>query len=299
MALTEEDVLGSTSPLSFDDAREEARVLRKVPTGIADLDSIVNGGFPSGSTVLLWGDIGAGMQEYVYTAASKTALVNQRPSAWHYYLGDHCDDSDLPTKIAYITFARSRGTILQELATSFNPEYYDAFRDFTTFKDFSSLYYRHSVVPSSWTQQEDPFDLPSSNVLEELVTFLEEEAQDSLVIIDSLTDLALSEAVEMRDLVTTVKGLQRAAKGWNGIVYLLLTRGVIENRYERMFMDSADCCLAFEWKTSQRSSTRQRYMHLEKFTGVLPHLARDKIARFPTMISASQGLVVVYMERIS
>ncbi|TLZ53926.1 MAG: hypothetical protein E6K17_08920, partial [Methanobacteriota archaeon] len=51
--------------------------LRKVPTGIADLDSIVNGGFPEGSLVLLLGDIGAGTQEYVYTAASKLAMVRR------------------------------------------------------------------------------------------------------------------------------------------------------------------------------------------------------------------------------
>jgi KaiC/GvpD/RAD55 family RecA-like ATPase len=299
MALTEEDVFGSTSPNASYGAKDEHMVVRKVPTGIADLDSIVDGGFPSGSAVLLCGDIGAGMQEFAYTAASKIAIVNQRPEAWHYYLGDHCDRSDLPAKICYITFARSRDTILQELATSFNPEFYYAFRDCTVFKDFSSIYYRHSVVPSAWTQQEDVFDLPSSNILEELVDFLEEEAQEAIVIIDSLTDLAVSEAVEMKDLVTAIKGLQRAAKRWNGLVYLLLTRGILERRHEQMLMDSTDGCLVFEWKTSQRSSTRQRYMYLEKFTGVLPHLPRDKIARFPTMISSNQGLVVVFMERIS
>jgi len=297
MTLTDDDFFGSVGALPFE-GEDEIRI-RKVPTGIADLDSIVDGGFPSGSVILLWGDIGAGMQEFAYTAASKTAIVNQRPESRHYYLGDHCDDSDLPTKICYVTFSRSKEIILQELATSFSSEFYYAFRDYTLFKDFSNIYYRHSVVPASWTEQEDLFDLPSTNVLEELVTFFEENAEDALVIVDSITDLAVSEAVEMRDLVTTVKGLQRASKRYNGLVYLLLTRGILEHRYEQMLMDSTDGCLVFEWKTSQRSSTRQRYMYLEKFTGVLPHLPRDKIARFPTMVSANQGLVVVYMERIS
>lgn len=273
--------------------------LRKVPTGIADLDSIVEGGFPGGSSVLLCGDIGAGMQEYVYTAASKIALVNERPASRHYYLGDRCDESDLPARVCYITFSRSKATILQELATSFNAEYYRAFRDRTVFKDFSNLYFRHSVVPSSWTQEEDWFDLPSANILEELVAFLDENAQDSMVVIDSLTDLAISDLVEMKDLVTAIKGLQRAAKRWDGLVYLMLTRDVLEKRVERLLMDSTDGCLVFEWRMAARSSARQRYMYLEKFTGVLPHLPRDKIARFPTMVSANHGLVVVFMERIS
>lgn len=277
----------------------EATKVRKVPTGIADLDSIVDGGFPSGSTVLLSGDVGAGMQEYVYTAASKTALVNQRPEARHFYLGDRCDASDLPTQVCYLTFSRSKEIILQELATSFNGEYYRAFRDYTVFKDFSSMYFRHSVVPPSWTHEEDLFDQPSSNILEQLVNFLDENAPGALVVIDSLTDLAISEAVEIRDLVTTIKGMQRAAKRWNGLVYLMLTRGILERRHEQLLMDSTDGCLVFEWRSSARSSARQRYMYLEKFTGVLPHLPRDKIARFPTMVSSNSGLVVVYMERIS
>lgn len=296
MALTRESLYLSVDALP--EPLDPTRV-RKVPTGIADLDSIVDGGFPSGSTILLSGDVGAGMQEYIYTAASKTALVHERPEARRYYLGDHCDGSDLPNQVCYITFSRSKEIILQELATSFNGDYYRAFRDRTLFKDFSSLYFRHSVVPSTWTQEEDLFDLPSKNILEELVTFLDENAQDSMVVIDSLTDLAVSDLVEMRDLVTTIKGLQRAAKRWNGLVYLLLTRGILERRQEQLLMDSTDGCLVFEWRSSARSSSRQRYMYLEKFIGVLPHLPRDKIARFPTMVSANNGLVVLYMERIS
>jgi KaiC/GvpD/RAD55 family RecA-like ATPase len=296
MALTRDSAYLSVDALPL--PLERVRV-RKVPTGIADLDSIVDGGFPSGSTILLSGDIGAGMQEYIYTAASKTALVRERPESRHYYLGDHCGDSEVPDHVCYVTFSRSKEIILQELATSFNGDYYHAFRDRTVFKDFSSAYFRHSVVPASWTEQDEAFDQPSTNLLEDLVSFLDENAHDSVVVIDSLTDLAISNLVEPRDLVTLLKGLTRAAKRWDGLVYLLLTRGILEPRQEQLLMDSTDGCLVFEWRSSPRSSTRQRYMYLEKFTGVLPHLPRDRIARFPTMVSATHGLVVVYMERIS
>ena len=296
MALTEGDVLDSLRPIPHDSADP---VVRKVPTGIADLDSIVDGGFPSGSTVLLLGEIGAGMQEFVYTAASKIAIVNDRPEAWHHYLGDHCDDSDLPAKICYVTFARSKDTILRELSAGFNEEYFHAFRDRTVFKDFSPWYFRRSVVPQEWTDHEDVFENPSGNVLEDLVSFLDEHAEGAVTVIDSLTDLTATEEVEMRDVVMTVKGLQRVAKDWGGVMYFLLTRGILERRHEQMLMDSVDGCLAFEWKGYARSSSRQRYMYVEKFTSVLPHLPREKIARFPTMVSSAQGLVVVYTERIA
>ena len=294
--LTNERVYSSEETLnvSFDPL-----ALRKVPTGIADLDSIVGGGFPEGSLVLLLGDIGAGTQEYVYTAASKIAIVRKSPELRHYFLGPACDDSVLPDRICYVTFSRSREAILQELGASFNSEFFYAFRDLTTFRDFSAAYFRNSVIPSTWTQQENPFEARSENVLEGLVSFLDENARGAMVVVDSLTDLVETEAVEMRDLVTTVKGLQRASKEWGGITYLLLTRGILDKRFEQMVVDSVDGCLTFEWRTYARSSNRQRYMYLEKFTSVLPHLPRDKIARFPTMVTSNQGLVVVYMERIA
>jgi KaiC/GvpD/RAD55 family RecA-like ATPase len=274
-------------------------LIRKIPTGIADLDSIVEGGFPSGSTVLLWGDIGAGMQEFVYTGASKIALVKENGRLRNYLLGHGCEDSVLPERICYITFSRSREAVLQELAASFNSDFFYAFRDATIFKDFSSAYFRHTVVPRSWTHDEGTFGQPAEDLLESLVDFLDGNADRAMVVIDSLTDLAETATVAKDDLVAVVKGLQRAAKGWDGIVYLLLTRGILEPRYEQMIVDSVDGCLVFEWKNYLKSSKRQRYMYVEKFTSVLPHLQREKIARFPTMITSYQGLVVVYMERIA
>src|SRR3989440_5158763 len=133
MALTRESAF-----LSVDALPEplEATRVRKVPTGIADLDSIVDGGLPSGSTILLCGDIGAGLQEHGYTAASKTAPVHERPEARHYYLGDRCDHPEDPDQGCYVTFSRSKEINLQELATSVHGEYYRAFRHHPRSQDF-------------------------------------------------------------------------------------------------------------------------------------------------------------------
>lgn len=277
----------------------ETTSIKKIPTGIADLDTIVNGGFPSGSTVLLLGDTGAGQQEFVYTSAAKISIVRDNPELRNYFLGETCNQSVLPEKICYVTFARSKEDILLETATSLNREFFTAIKDRTMFKDFSGIYFRRTIVPQSWTHQESPFDSASRDLLESLVDFLEENASNSMVVIDSLTDLVEIEAVEMNDLIATVKGIQRASKKWDGIVYLLLTRGIMEKKYEQMVVNSVDGVLVFEWKNYANSSMRQRYMYVEKFASVLSHLSLQKIARFPTMVTSSQGLVVVYMERIS
>ena len=296
MALTQDDELPLlTAPTKIIDPT----LIKRIPTGVADLDTIVEGGFPSGSTVLLWGDVGAGAQEYVYTSASKLAMARAQPQARHYWLGSACENSHLPEKICYVTFSRSREVVLQELATSFNKDFFYAFRDMTVFKDFSSSYFRNTVIPSSWTQQESPFESKGSNILEQLVDFLEDNAEDAIVIIDSLTDLIETDVVEIKEIVTTLKGLQRAAKAWDGIVYLLLARGILERKHEQLIMDAVDGCLTFEWKNYLKSSKRQRYMYVEKFISVLPHLTHERIARFPTMVSYNHGLVVVYMERIA
>src|SRR2546430_17359772 len=82
MALT-----GESAFLSVDALPEplEATRVRKVPTGIADLDSIVDGGLPSGSTILVCGDSGTGLQEYIYPAATKKAPLPQRPERTHQF----------------------------------------------------------------------------------------------------------------------------------------------------------------------------------------------------------------------
>jgi archaellum biogenesis ATPase FlaH len=135
-------------------------------------------------------------------------------------------------------------------------------------------------------------------VLEALVNFMDENAPNSLVIIDSLTDLAVSANIEITDLVQVLRGMTRIAKKWNGIVYLILTRDIVDERKQRMIMDSVDGALVFEWSKFAMSSKRQRYLYVEKFMSILPHLDKERIARFATVVTSESGLVVIDTERV-
>ena len=274
--------------------------VNRIPTGVSDFDTIVKGGLPAGSLVLLLGDVGAGQREYVYTSASKIAIVSENPHLRKYYLGSSAENGLLPKKICYISFTRSKDDILKEVAVSFNPQYVEAMERLTTFKDFSGDYFKRTVVPDSWTHNVDdnPFGGHSGNLLEKLVTYLDDNAHDSVVVVDSLTDLVETDEVSDDDLIATMKGLQRASKNWNGIVYLLLTQGIMETKYQQMLMDAVDGILNFQWRNYLNSSKRQRYMYVEKFLGLMPHLEAERIARFPTMVTSHQGLTILYMERI-
>mgnify|MGYP005834271961 CR=1 FL=1 len=274
-------------------------IAKSIPTGVADFDSIIKGGFPAGSVVLLVGELGAGQVEFALTSAAKLSLVKEHPESAGFLLGPG-KNATLPDKICYITFSRSREEVLQEMQYAFNKEFYEHFERNVRFKDFSDAYFRKTLVPRSWTGEAPSlFSSPSNdNVLESLVNYLDENAPGSMVVIDSLTDLVVSASIEITDLVAVLRGMQRVAKKWGGVVYLVLTNNILDERKQRMIMDSVDGSLVFEWSRFANSSKRQRYLYVEKFISLLPHLDKERIARFATVVTAQSGLVVIDTERI-
>ncbi len=276
--------------------------LKRIPTGVSDFDNIVKGGMPLGSVVLLLGDLGAGQNEYAITSAAKLSLVRENPRSAEFYLGTSVRDRHMPERIFYVTFSRSKEDILEEIRMSFNEDFYDCFKRNVIFQDFSDKYFRQTLVPRSWAG-DGASALFSNNgdqgLLESLVSWLDENAKDSMVVIDSLTDLLLSTKIETTDLVAVLKGLQRVSKRWAGVVYLILTKDVVDEKMQRMIMDSVDGALMFQWSKLGISSRRQRYMHVEKFMSILPHLEKERVARFATTVTASSGLVVIDTERIA
>jgi len=284
-------------PLDVDEDRWKYRI----PTCVAAFDSIIHGGVPVGSLVLLLGEIGAGQTEFAYTSAAKLALAKTKPNLRTRIFGGYFKNISIPDKICYVSFTKSERDILREVSISFNEEYYQAFKENLVFKDFSKMYFRHSIVPPSWSSRENSFftqDNNSHNLLEELINFLDQNGKGNLVIIDSLTDLLISPNIETDKLLSILKGLQRVSKEWDGMIYMILTKDVTPPLIEKAISDITDGLLVFDWYKSSVYSRRQRYMYVGKFIGVLPHLDQARIARFMTDISGRSGFVVANSERI-
>lgn len=278
----------------------EGDVLR-IPTGVADFDSIIQGGMPVGSVVLLLGDVGGGGLEFALTSAAKIGIVKEFPDTRNFMLGDAGKDGTLPEKMCYITFSRSKEDLLREVKMSFNRDFYESLSTRLLFKDFSKDYFMHTVVPTSWVDsgQEGIFsDKKQDGLLESLVDFLDQNAPKSMVIVDSLTDLVVSESVNFQDLVALLKGIQRMAKQWEAVFYLILTDEILDRKRQQMIIDSVDGVLKFEWAKFHHTSKRQRYLYVEKFMSVLPHLDQERIARFATLITSQSGFVVINTERV-
>ncbi len=276
--------------------------MKKIPTGVSDLDAIIKGGVPAGSVVLLFTEIGAGGLEYVYTSSAKLLIVKENPNEITTFLGDACEGSVLPDDLYYITFSRSDEDILEEVRASFNQNYYDAIQTDLEFKDFSQEYFQRTMVPSSWSSESPADNFLSGgsdkDLLEELVHFLDENAEDNMIVIDSLTDLLTNTSIDRNKLITIIKGMRRASKKWGGIIYLLLSKGIVDKGLEYQIIDSVDGVLSFQWSKTTRSSQRQRYLLVDKFMSVLPHLKREKIARFTAEVSDYEGYTVINYQKI-
>jgi len=274
----------------------------RIPTGVADFDSIIQGGLPVGSVVLLLGDVGGGGHEFALTSAAKIGIVKEFPETRAFMLGDAGRDGLLPEKMCYITFSRSKWDILRDVKMSFNKDFFDSLKGNLLFKDFSKDYFRHTVVPTSWLgpEQTDLFssEKKDEGLLESLVDFLDQNAPRSIVIIDSLTDLVVSETVNFQDVVALLKGIQRMAKTWGCVFYIILTDEILDRKRQQMVIDSVDGVFKFEWAKFHHTSKRQRYLYVEKFMSVLPHLDQERIARFATLITSQSGFVVINTERV-
>jgi KaiC/GvpD/RAD55 family RecA-like ATPase len=276
--------------------------VQRIPTGVADFDSIIQGGLPAGSVVLLLGDVGGGGHEFALTSAAKIGIVKEFPDTRSFMLGDAGKNGVLPDKMCYITFSRSRNDILQDVKLSFNKDFYESLKTNLLFKDFSKDYFMHTVVPTSWLDSEETqgifSDKKKDGLLESLVDFLDVNAPKSMVIMDSLTDLVVSETIPFQDVIALLKGIQRMAKKWSSVFYLVLTDEILDRKRQQMIIDSVDGVLKFEWAKFHHTSKRQRYLYVEKFMSVLPHLDQERIARFATLITSQSGFVVINTERV-
>lgn len=268
------------------------RLRLRMPTGIASLDPVLDGGVPPGSAVLLLGEHGAGNVEFVQTSLMQLSLRKQT--------GTTGGNLMLPDGISYVTFTRMREDILKEMALSFNPGLYERLEENIVFHDLSELYFDASIVPTDWYGEGSVIERlqkrqrkENGNILAEIVRVLDGSPKNSLIVLDSLTDIAppLAEGPRWHAFIAFLRGLQRASKRWNTTIYLLLTSGILDRSRELEIADCVDATLLFRWEESS-AQRRQRVMHFEKFRGVMPRLEDKDLVKFAVKVSAAGGFEV-------
>lgn len=249
--------------------------MNRFKTGIHVLDN-VSGGIPPG-TVILSEDVGTGGKEFALTS-----MMNY-------------------PKAHYVTVTETPEELLKDLELYFpkNKDWINRINVFSLSKEF----FAKTIIPFSWISEEASLSLmKSENILEKLVEFFNSTEEGSLIFIDSLTDLVRKteifgrREIEWEDLIDFLIGLRKLARNRNLLIYLYLTRGVLDEKRSEEIYYTANGVLIFEWIIEK--DRVKRAMHIRKLLGILPFLEKQKIQRYEITIDPDQGLVVSRLERI-
>jgi KaiC/GvpD/RAD55 family RecA-like ATPase len=262
---------------------------QKMPTGISSLDPILDGGVPPGSVILLLGDLGAGNYEYVYSSIVNNLQLAKEGAQ---------RGAGTPQEIRYITFTRLEEDVRQEITSSLHIDGLDVLLDSVHFDDLSELYFDNSVVPDEWYSHSDIMTrlqkrTSRENILLQLSRVINGVKPGSLIVLDSITDVATQSTIPnyWTNLTGFLRGLQRVSKQRGITSYLLLSRGILDSPKEMELADIADAVLLFRWEETT-GARRQRVMYFEKFRGVMSHLEERDLVKFAVRISTTGGFEV-------
>jgi KaiC/GvpD/RAD55 family RecA-like ATPase len=262
----------------------------RIPTGISQFDSIIGGGAPAGSVVLLASEGGAGGREFLYTSAVMNALVHADRELFDLYYGDLHERADPPEEIHYVSFTADQTELIEEMRYTLDDELLEAGGDRIEFADLSTEFFQPSPIPTNWyagrtqeiTNLGDNHD--RRGVFEALGTYLSDNAANNVVLLDSMTDLLdiSDDRLEWSEITLLTRGLKKAAARWGGLVLLLVNQDPLTDRQLGALMDATDGSLLFDWESG--GSERARTLVVRQFRGVLSRLEEEDIIQFETEI---------------
>ena len=264
--------------------------MSSVPFGVARLDSILNGGAPPGSVVLLAGESGAGAREFLYTSAAMNALARTDEELFDLYYGDLPGDASVPPEVHYLSFTAHKDALTREMGYTMADEVVDAATVGIEFRDLSPEFFQLSPIPREWYEGETTSitELSDRGRYDDVLTafgdYLTENATGNLVCIDSVTDLVsvVSDDMEWSDIAMVMKGLKKAAARWQGLILVLVNEDSLTDQEFGTLMDAAGGTLQFAWESG--GSKRARTMFVREFRGVLSRLEAENIVRFETEV---------------
>jgi archaellum biogenesis ATPase FlaH len=261
----------------------------RLPFGINRLDEMIEGGAPTGSVVLLSGEAGAGAREFMYTAAVMNGLAQDADDLFDLHYGDLHANARLPDDIHYISFTAEEGQLREEIATAMDGELAMEGLGPVSFRSLAQQFFHVSPVPRNWYASETP-DIKNmakrhedrEGLLSALGTALSTRAPGNIVIIDSLSDLVttLGESLEWSDIGYLVKGLQKAAHEWNGLILLHVNDETLTETQHGQLVDACSGTMRFQWESG--GSTRARTLVVKQFRGVLSQIEDENIVQFET-----------------
>jgi hypothetical protein len=93
----------------------------RIPFGIRQLDTIIDGGAPPGSVVLLSGESGAGSREFMYTSAVLNGLATADQELHDLYYGNLDAEASVSDEIHYVSFTADSDQLYREMDRTMDP----------------------------------------------------------------------------------------------------------------------------------------------------------------------------------
>ncbi len=277
--------------------------MNRIPFGVSQFDSLIGGGSPPGSVVLLAGDAGAGAREFAYTSATINALGHADTDQFELHYGSVDSRAAIPDEIHYVSFTANASEIYHEVTHTIDETLASPASEAISFEDLSSEYFQLSPIPHDWyiEKRRTITDLGNSHdrrdVLEALGEYLSENAPGNLVVIDSLTDLCSlpDDQVNWNQMVMLVKGMKKASQAWGGLILVLVAQESLTDRQMGALMSATDGTISFEWERG--GNERARTMFVREYRGVLSRIEEESIVRFETDIQ-SDGFDISNVRKI-
>jgi archaellum biogenesis ATPase FlaH len=263
--------------------------MERIPFGINRLDSTIGGGAPRGSVVLLSGEAGAGAREFLYTTAVMNGLAQTDHELFDLHYGDLHERVTLPEAIHYISFTHDESELRSEIETVMSEELVQAGLEEVSFQSLAENYFHISPVPRAWYTESmgDITDLRKrhegrDSILSAFGDAMSQRAPGSLVLVDSLSDLVSTtgEAHDWSDIVYVLRGLEKAAHRWGGVILAHVNRETLSSVEHGQLIDACSGTFRFQWETG--GSTRARTLVVKQFRGVLSRIEAENIGRFET-----------------
>jgi archaellum biogenesis ATPase FlaH len=141
-----------------------------MPFGVSRLDSMLDGGVPTGSVVLLATEPGAGGRKFAHTSAAINALATTNNAAFeHHYRGIDHEGVIVPASVHYLSVAATADSLEATLTETVSSEIAAQATDGITHHDLSETYFEATDVPEAWYQHDDPAStLPGVDTVEEI-----------------------------------------------------------------------------------------------------------------------------------
>jgi archaellum biogenesis ATPase FlaH len=260
----------------------------RLPFGVKQLDSVINGGAPAGSVVLLSGEAGAGSREFLHTSALLNALGHVDQDLFDLHYGSLAPAAVLPEDVHYISFTMGKSQLESEMRMEMDDDLVEAGIEGVEFHEMSERYFHMSPVPRQWYADQTPSikDLRARHERTDLLGAfgrkLSEVARNNLVVIDSLSDLisAMGDDIDWSDISFLVSGLQKAAHAWGGLILVHVNPQTLSSTRHGQLSDAAAGTLEFSWASG--GSTRARTLVVKQFRGVLSQIEDEDIVQFET-----------------